>query len=265
MLEYELEIKPKNLIKGQGLAKLMAKSNLHALDINLIAALSEEQEEDDPFLQVSDMFISSPWYSDIVYVLQHSNPPPKVPKGKGRSLKLKVSKYCILDGVLYWKDPGGVLLNCLVETEAKDVMKDFHKGDCGSHHFLKTTTNKILRAGFYWPTLFSDVYKIAMSCHECQIFQGKRNIFPLPLQPISISDPFQQLGLDFIGEIHPSSSTQHKWILTTTNYSTKWIKAIPPRQAIDYVIIQLIESNILSRFGYPQKILLTILFPSSQR
>jgi len=50
MLEYDLEIKPTNLIKGQGLAKPMAESNLHALDINLIVALSIEQEEDDPFL-----------------------------------------------------------------------------------------------------------------------------------------------------------------------------------------------------------------------
>eukprot|EP00253_Pinus_taeda_P003993 PITA_03993 len=39
MLEYDLEIKPTKLIKGQGLAKLMAESNLHALDINLIAAI----------------------------------------------------------------------------------------------------------------------------------------------------------------------------------------------------------------------------------
>lgn len=52
MLEYELEIKPTKLIKGQGLAKLMVESNLHALDINLIVALSEEHEEDDPFLSV---------------------------------------------------------------------------------------------------------------------------------------------------------------------------------------------------------------------
>ena len=40
-----MEIKPTKLIKGQGLAKLMAESNLHALDINLIAAMSEENEE----------------------------------------------------------------------------------------------------------------------------------------------------------------------------------------------------------------------------
>jgi transposase InsO family protein len=94
-----------------------------------------------------------------------------------------------------------------------------------------------------------------MSCHECQIFQGKRKLLPLPLQPISVQAPFQQWGLDFIGEIHPSSSAQHKWILTTIDYFTKWIEAIPTRQATDAVIIQFIESNILSRFGCPQKII----------
>ena len=47
LLEYDLEIKHTKLIKGQGLAKLMAESNLHALDINLVAALSDNQEEVD--------------------------------------------------------------------------------------------------------------------------------------------------------------------------------------------------------------------------
>lgn len=45
LLEHELEIKPTKLIKGQGLAKLMAESNLHAIDINLISSLSENEEE----------------------------------------------------------------------------------------------------------------------------------------------------------------------------------------------------------------------------
>lgn len=101
MLEYDLEINPIMLIKGQGLDKLMGESNLHALDINLIAALSEEEE--DSHLQVYDIFISSPWYSDIVYVLQHLNPPSEVPKGKTRYLKLKASKYCILNVVYFVK------------------------------------------------------------------------------------------------------------------------------------------------------------------
>ena len=48
----------------------------------------------------------------------------------------------------------GVLLNYLVENEAKEVITDFHKGDYGGHLFWKTMTNKVLRAGYYWPIIF---------------------------------------------------------------------------------------------------------------
>ena len=41
---------------------------------------------------------------------------------------------------------------------------------------------------------------------ECQKFEGKHKLLPLPLIPISVEAPFQQWGLDFIGEIHPPSS-----------------------------------------------------------
>eukprot|EP00253_Pinus_taeda_P011791 PITA_11791 len=218
LLEYDVEIKPTKLIKGQGIAKLMAEANLHVLDINLIAALSDEDEENS-VLPVSDIFVSSPWYADIVYVLQNLFAPPSMPRNKARTLKLKAAKFCIIKSALYWKDPGGVLLNFLVEEEAKTIVNDFHKGDCGGHLFWKTTANKILRVGFYWPSLFSD------------------------------------WGLDFIGEIHPASSGQHRWILTTTDYFTKWIEAIPTRQATDSVIISFLENNILSRFGCPFKLI----------
>eukprot|EP00253_Pinus_taeda_P029712 PITA_29712 len=134
-------------------------------------------------------------------------------------------------------------------------MKEFHAGDCGGHLYWKSTTGKILRAGYYWPSLFADVKNFAFSCHKCQIFEGKRKLLPLPLKHISIKKPFPQWGLDFIGEIHPSSSGQHKWILIATDYFTKWIEAIPCRQANDSTIIQFLESNILSRFDCPEKII----------
>ena len=61
--------------------------------------------------------------------------------------------------------------------------------------------------------------------------------------------------MDFIGEINPSSSGQHKWILTATDFFTKWVEVILTRNATDKVIIDFIEENILSRFGCPQKLL----------
>jgi hypothetical protein len=72
----------------------------------------------------------------------------------------------------------------------------------------------------------------------------------LPLKPVVVSGPFQQWGLDFIGEIHPTSSGQHQWILTATDYFTKWIEAIPTRSASHHVFIGFLE-DIMSRFGCP--------------
>ena len=124
-----------------------------------------------------------------------------------------------------------------MEKEAKKVMEYCYQGDCGGHLFWKSTVNKFLRAGYYWPTLFTDVYKMVKRYHKCHIFEGKQKLQPLPLKPIEVSTPFQQWGLDFIGEIHPASSGQHRWILKATDYFTKWIEAIPTRQATDAVII----------------------------
>ena len=72
--------------------------------------------------------------------------------------------------------------------------------------------------------------------------------------PIKFEAPFQQWGIDFIGETHPHSNAQHKWILTATNYFTKWVEAIPTRNATDSIVINFLEENILSRFRCPRKI-----------
>ena len=90
------------------------------------------------------------------------------------------------NGNLYWKDVGGIILNCLLKDEADKALQEFHEGDCGGHLNLNTTANKIRRAGFYWPTLFADVQKKVASCHRYQIFEGKRKLLPLPLKPILV-------------------------------------------------------------------------------
>ena len=86
---------------------------------------------------------------NIVYVLQNLQDPEGFSKTRARLVKMKSANFCILNEYLYWKDHGGVLLNCLLENEAKKTMEEFHKGNCGGHHSWKVTANKILRVGFY--------------------------------------------------------------------------------------------------------------------
>jgi transposase InsO family protein len=83
-----------------------------------------------------------------------------------------------------------------------------------------------------------------------------QNLHALPLIPVKAEAPFQQWGLEFIEEIHPQSSAQHRWILTTTDYFTKWLETIPTQNATDSVVTKFLEENILSRFGCPHKIVI---------
>ena len=132
LLEYDIEIKPTKLVKGKGLAKLMAHSNCEALGVNFFEPCTEviAQEEER---QVPLDFIASSWYKDIIYVLQHLQSPPELSKTKERSVKLKAAKFCIINSYLYWKDPGCILLNCLLDEEAKKKIKEFHSKDYGGH------------------------------------------------------------------------------------------------------------------------------------
>jgi len=72
LLEYDLEIKPTNLIKGQGLARLMTQTKREILGINLTTYLSDhaaEEERETP--QISHNFLDSAWYVDIIFVLKN--------------------------------------------------------------------------------------------------------------------------------------------------------------------------------------------------
>ena len=132
-------------------------------------------------------------------------------------------------------------------------MNEMDTGACGGHLYWKATSNKILRVGYYWHALFSYVFAKVRACVNCKEFARKEKLSPLPLNPISVEAPFIQWGLDFIGEIHPASIGQHKWILTTTDNFTKWIEDVLVRNATDTVIMKFLLENIFSSFSYPHK------------
>ena len=109
----------------------MAESNFQALDMNMVDVLEEIEESTAPFIE--ETFLNSPWYADIIYVLLYLNAPPSLSKTKARFLKQKALSFCILDGVLYWKNVVGIFLKCLLEDNAGNIMHELHEGECGGH------------------------------------------------------------------------------------------------------------------------------------
>jgi hypothetical protein len=66
--------------------------------------------------------------------------------------------------------------------------------------------------------------------------------------------PFQQWGLDFIRKFNNNSSNGFSWVLTATGYFTKWVEAIPTKNANEKVVMDFLEDRIITRFGVPSRI-----------
>ena len=90
--------------------------------------------------QINQAFLQLPWYADIIYVLLNLQAPLGLSRTKKRFLKMKASKFCIIDNVLFWKNHEGILLNCLTQEETDKVLKEFHAGDCGGHFILEVNS-----------------------------------------------------------------------------------------------------------------------------
>jgi hypothetical protein len=66
---------------------------------------------------------------------------------------------------------------------------------------------------------------------------------------VVVEAPFQQRGLDFIGQFKDNSSNGFTWIITATDYFTKWVEEIHTKHATDKVVMDFLEDRIITRFG----------------
>ena len=246
--EYELEIKPPKLVKGQGLCKLAVK------ELDPQKEKGEGWDNEVDLLQRDVLYMptsTGSWYNDLKYYLTHGSSLNHLDAQKKWALRLKYFQYQLIDGVLFRKNYDKVLLRCLENNYAKHILTELHDGLADNHFSRETTAHKVLREGYYWPTLFEDAHAHARKCQICQVNAWRERRPTFPLQPVTIENPFEQWGLDVVGEINPNSSKLHKYILTATNYFSKWTESIPLKVINDTEVIQFLQQNIVTRFGVP--------------
>ncbi|XP_074364852.1 uncharacterized protein LOC141705881 [Apium graveolens] len=68
---------------------------------------------------------------------------------------MKASRFVVIDDVLLKKSATGLLQRCLNEEEAGQILRDIHEGECGNHSSGRNMSCKVLRMGYYWPTVKS--------------------------------------------------------------------------------------------------------------
>ena len=61
-------------------------------------------------------------------------------------------------------------------------MREGHKGICENHSGSRSLVHKLVRAGYYWPTMQKDAKAYVKTCDKCQRFS---NIIRQPTEELT--------------------------------------------------------------------------------
>ncbi|MCH80654.1 gypsy retrotransposon integrase-like protein [Trifolium medium] len=106
------------------------------------------------------------------------------------------------------------LLKCLAGREALTVLQEVHEGIAGQHLGGRALTKKVLRAGYYWPSMGQDAKDFVKKCEKCQL----------------------------------------KYLIVDVDYCTKWVEAEALAKITAANVIKFFKRNILAGFGVPQSV-----------
>ena len=104
-------------------------------------------------------------------------------KDKARRLRIKATKYVLINEVLYNRGFFQPYLSCLAPDESNYALREVHEGACGNHSGAKALVHKVVCASYYWPTIQIDAKAYVEVCDQCQRFSN------IPRQPSEYLTP----------------------------------------------------------------------------
>jgi hypothetical protein len=178
--------------------------------------------------------------------------PEEWTKEKRRKMRVNSRQFVVVGHRLFRRGSDGVLRRCVSETEVQAILIACHDSACGGHFSGQLTMQKILKASYFWPTLFKDSHDYVRKCDACQRYARNDLRIEMPLHVSLPQIPFGKWGIDYMSEVHPHSSKGMKYIVVATEYLTKWAEAKAVKiDTVEHAATFMYE-NIISRFGVPK-------------
>ena len=70
-------------------------------------------------------------------------------KDEARKLRVRSTRYVLMDEMLYKRGFSQPYLRCLASDEVNYVLREVHEGACGNHSGARSLVHKVVRAGYY--------------------------------------------------------------------------------------------------------------------
>eukprot|EP00253_Pinus_taeda_P016430 PITA_16430 len=125
----------------------------------------------------------SPWYADIANYLVAWKLPSHLSHREKKKIIQQSARYSWISGCLFHIGIDQEIRRCVGEDENYDILKACHDDPCGGHFADKRTTHKVLRMGYYWPSLFKDARKYVKACDSYQRMGQPNHRDEMPLNP----------------------------------------------------------------------------------
>ena len=92
---------------------------------------------------------------------------PDDPK-EASKIRTRSARFSNHKGILYKQGFFTPVLKCIAGKDANYVLRELHEGVCGNHIGARALAGKVLRQGYYWPTILRDVTDLVRRCKICQ-------------------------------------------------------------------------------------------------
>lgn len=173
-------------------------------------------------------------------------------KEEAYKLRRRATQFIFLDDILYNRDFSSGLLQCVGGKEATYILREINEWVRGNHFEGLVLAQKILRQGYYWPTLKKDAIRFAKKCQVLTLFPIQRQPFQ-ELTVVSSPWPFAKQGMNLIGPLTKKKGSA-SFIIIVIDYFTKWVQAEPLAKITEANASNFLQKKIICRFGIPHSI-----------
>ena len=157
----------------------------------------------------------------------------------------------LIKDILYKRGFSHSYLRCLNPKEANYVMREVLKGIYGNHSGSQSLVHKLVRVGYYWPTIQKDAQAYVKTYDKCQRYSDLIRQPTKELTPMTAPWPFTQWGLDIMGPF-PTTIRQLKFLVVNIDYFTKWVEAETLATITEKNVRNFVWRNIIYRYSIPR-------------
>ena len=120
----------------------------------------------DPYSMVVAPVGSVPSWMDTIWDYVNDGTLPDDPK-EAAKIRVRSSRFTNHKGSLYKRGFFTPFLKCIAGEDTEYVLREVHEGICGNHIGARTLAGKVLRKGYYWPTILKDATGLVKKCRIC--------------------------------------------------------------------------------------------------